>query len=278
MDGTEAAEPRVPAAEGSSASATPALQSSSTGTRVEHGQQHAFTNPTLNIIHSLSRKSSASCLSLPSREGTPPPLPPRPQLGLLPSRPSTSHASIPTRPQLVAKPTTQLSFANTQAFGSEPRDDSSASSASKPRNFLGVNAASRAASDGDDSASIRSYAPTTEAGGDAESILGEVMGSLEKTEQEKLLLQTLGHRFEDTEAQSMFPPDPEFDAAFDHEFDEIDDMASDGSNEGQTRTMYLLVAVADVVHRGCHAALACKAQAFPHPFECRQAYIQSAWR
>jgi hypothetical protein len=141
-----------------------------------------------------------------------------------------------------------------------------------------VNAASRAASDGDDSASIRSYAPTTEAGGDAESILGEVMGSLEKTEQEKLLLQTLGHRFEDTEAQSMFPPDPEFDAAFDHEFDEIDDMASDGSNEGQTRTMYLLVAVADVVHRGCHAALACKAQAFPHPFECRQAYIQSAWR
>ncbi|KAJ4365802.1 Vacuolar fusion protein mon1 [Neocucurbitaria cava] len=226
------AEPHAPASAAGSAPPTPARKTSIASAKSkDHTEQHAFTNPTLNIIHSLSRKPSTNELSIPSREGTPPPLPPRPQLGLLSSRPSTAHSSTPPRPQLVSKATTQLSLTNTQAIGNETRDDSSASSASKPRNFPGVHIASRNVSDADDSASVRSYVPTTEAGGDGESILGEVMGEQEKTDQEKALLRTLGHRFEDTEAQSMFMPDPEFEAMFGHEFDEIDDMAMDGSNE-----------------------------------------------
>ncbi|KAH7401482.1 trafficking protein Mon1-domain-containing protein [Pyrenochaeta sp. MPI-SDFR-AT-0127] len=222
--GTSQSPPTTPTQQSSNASSAarqhPSLQ-----------QQPSFTNPTLNIIHSLSRKASASALSLPSREGTPPPLPPRPQFGLLSSRPSTSHSTAPARPQLVSKATTQLSTSNTQAYGTESRDDSSASSASKPRQFLGANLAERSASDADDSASIRSYAPPAEAGGDVESILGEVMGQQDKTDQERLLLRTLGHRFEDTEAQSMFPPDPHFEAAFNRELDEVAEMKTDGSNE-----------------------------------------------
>ncbi|KAF1843971.1 DUF254-domain-containing protein [Cucurbitaria berberidis CBS 394.84] len=227
-------EPPTPASKGKSAASTPTQKrtgSNASSKSRDQAEQQVFTNPTLNIIHSLSRKTSASGLSLPSTEGTPPPLPPRPQLGLSGSRPSTSHGSTPSRPQLVSKATTQISLASTQAFGNDARDDSSASSASKPRNFLGVNVASRNLSDGDDSASVRSYVPTIDAGGDAESILGDVMGQEEKTEQEKVLLRTLGHRFEDTEALGMFMPDPEFEAAFDHEFDEIEEMTMDGSNQ-----------------------------------------------
>lgn len=60
------------------------------------------------------------------------------------------------------------------------------------------------------------------------------MGATEKSKQEEALLRSLGHRFEDSEAQSMFPPDPEFESSFDREFDNVDDMAADGSNEGQS--------------------------------------------
>jgi hypothetical protein len=100
------------------------------------------------------------------------------------------------------------------------------------------------------------------------------MGQAEKSEQEKSLLRTLGHRFVDAEAQSMFPPDPYFERAFHCEFDEVDDMAVDGSNEGQTHGMYLEVALADVVNRSGNATVARKAEAFSHPLECRKAYIQ----
>jgi hypothetical protein len=105
--------------------------------------------------------------------------------------------------------------------------------------------------------------------GDTESILGEVMGQQEKSATEKTLLRSLGHKFVDSEAQSMFPPDPQFDAAFDHEFDEIEDMKPDGSNEGQTHTVPIDIARADVVNRSGYAPMACKAQAFPHSLECR---------
>lgn len=235
MDGSGTAEPRPPAAEEQSAPATPTQGSdvSAQKTRpktAERVDAHDFANPTLNIIHSFSRSTSAS--TLPSREGTPPPLPPRPQLGVPPSRPSTAHSSAPSRPQLLSKATTQVSVVNTQAWGNESRDDSSVSPASKQRTFLDANLPAHTASDADDSASIRSYAPTTDAGGDAESILGDVMGPQEKTEQELLLLRTLGHRFVDTEAQSMFPVDPWLESAFEREFDEVDELNPDGSNEG----------------------------------------------
>jgi hypothetical protein len=77
-----------------------------------------------------------------------------------------------------------------------------------------------------------------EATGYQESILGEVMGMAEKSEQEKSLLRSLGQKFVDAESQAMFPPDPDFEAAFRREFDDVDDLNADGSNEGQAHVVY----------------------------------------
>ncbi|OAK99786.1 vacuolar fusion protein MON1 [Phaeosphaeriaceae sp. SRC1lsM3a] len=216
-----------------SAPTTPTQKSSNASSKkADNGEQHDFANPTLNIINNISRRTSASGLSSPSREGTPPPLPPRPQLGYLSSRPSTSHSihKAPSRPQLVSKATTQLSLSNGQAFGNESRADM-ATVEDGQRGFLGVSLPSHGAGEADDSASIVSYMPGTGALGEAESILGEVMGQEEKTETEKMLLRTLGHKLADSEAQSMFLPDPQFDAAFNCEFDEIEAIGESGSNE-----------------------------------------------
>ncbi|RYO56009.1 Vacuolar fusion protein [Alternaria tenuissima] len=231
MAETGNAEPQTPISEGPSSPTTPTQKSSNGSAKSMTGEpieQQDFANPTLSIIRSFSRSTSTG--SLASKEEAPPPLPPRPGLGLL-SRPSTSHSTAPGRPQLLSKATTQLSVARTQAFATDAKDESPTSSGPKPRDVLGANLGAHNLSDADDSASIRSYAPTIEAAGYQESILGEVMGQVEKSEQEKSLLRTLGHKFVDAEAQSMFPPDPYFEAAFHREFDDVDDMAMDGSNE-----------------------------------------------
>ncbi|KAF1928849.1 DUF254-domain-containing protein, partial [Didymella exigua CBS 183.55] len=182
---------------------------------------------------------SQSGATSPSREGTPPPLPPRPrpQLGVPTgsslSRPASSHsiARQPSRPQLVSKATTQLSVTNTQAYGSDSRDDAASPASSVPRHVL-PDLPSSTTSDADDGASTRSYAPTiAEAGG--ASMLGEIADAPEKSKQEETLLRSLGHGFGDAERQSLFPPDPDFELAFGREFEDVDDMAADGSNEEQ---------------------------------------------
>lgn len=279
MPETGSAEPEGAPSPSRSAPSTPTQASSNASTKADHVDQHDFANPTLNIINSISRRPSTSSIIAPSREGTPPPLPPRPQLGFLSSRPSTSHSirKTPSRPQLVSKATTQLSLSNGQAFGTESRDDSPASSASKQRSFLGVNQPSNNASDVDDSASVRSYMPR-EGAGDTESILGEVMGQQEKSATERTLLGALGHRFVDTEAQSMFPIDHDFEGAFNREFDEVEVMAADGSNEGQAYTMHVEIACADVVNRSCYAPVAGEIEALLDSVERWQAHIQQTRR
>ncbi|KAI8939449.1 Vacuolar fusion protein mon1, variant 3 [Plenodomus lindquistii] len=221
MDAPASAEPTTPAAaeDPPSSPTTPTQKSSDASSAhetrprtAERVEAHDFANPTLNIIRRFSRSTSAS--SQPSREGTPPPLPPRPQLEAQASRPTTSHSiahSIaPSRPQLLSKATTQLSFAKSQAWGSD--------------------LASRGASD-EDSASVMSYAPTVDTGMETESVLGDATEQQDKSDQEKLLLRSLGHRFVDSESQSLFPADPWLKEAFGREFDEIEDMRPDGSNE-----------------------------------------------
>ncbi|KAF2018311.1 DUF254-domain-containing protein [Aaosphaeria arxii CBS 175.79] len=232
MDETDNAE-RNAAGPMNGAAASPVPSPKISPKKPDAVEQQDFVNPTLNIIQTLSRKTSTSALStrttLPSREGTPPPLPPRPMnLAFLDSRPSTSHSVAPSRPQLVSKATTQLSYTNTQTHN-DLRDDSPSSGASRARNFFGLNVRSTA-SDADDSASVKSYAPTTieVGGGDSESTLAGIMDDHEKS-----VLQSLGHKFSDQEAESLFPNDPNFESAFDREFDEIEGMASDGSNEEQ---------------------------------------------
>jgi hypothetical protein len=242
-------------------------------------EQHDFANPTLGIIGNASRRASYSGATSPSREGTPPPLPPRPQRGVpsFSSRPASSHsvARRPSRPQLVSKATTQLSVTNTQAYGSDSRDDSISPASSKPRHVL-PNLSSNATSEADDSASIRSDAPTiAEAGG--ESILGEIVDTTEKSRQEETLLRSLGHRFNDAERQSMFPPDPDFESAFGREFDDVDDMAADGSNEGQRDVRCPCLLCTDTHRRTSHAAMASEAEALPNPLERGKAHLQSAW-
>ncbi|KAF1946473.1 DUF254-domain-containing protein [Clathrospora elynae] len=229
MDQTGTAEPQMPTAEGPSSPTTPTQKSSNASSesrKAEKAEQQDFANPTLHIIRHFSRSTSDS--SLVSREGTPPPLPPRsrPRLDSFASRPGTSHSTAPSRPQLLSKATTQLSVATTQAFGADSRDDSP-----KTRNFPGAKQAQRHVSDAEDGASIRSYAPVTDMVVEIESLLSEVLGQQEQSEQEKALLRSLAPKFVDTAAQSMFPPDPDFDAAFNREFDAVDELAPDGSNE-----------------------------------------------
>jgi hypothetical protein len=205
--------------------------------KTDHVEGQDFANPTINIIGSASRATSASASSTVSREGTPPPLPPRPRnTSRRDSRPPTSHSPAPARPSLVSKPTTQLSFAGSHNHQNEPKPDSLSSSspsrASKSRSYFGLHLGStRNPSDGDDSASIRSYAPTVDTGVEVESMLGEVI-----PEHEKSLL-SLG-KLTDGVAGSLFLPDPELEKAFATEFDEVKEMSADGSNEGQRNIMF----------------------------------------
>ncbi|EOA89694.1 uncharacterized protein SETTUDRAFT_167514 [Exserohilum turcica Et28A] len=101
---------------------------------------------------------------------------------------------------------------------------------SRPSTAHSIAPRTRNLSVADDAASILSYARTVDAGYQ-ESILGEVMGPAEKSEQEKSLLRSLGQKCGDAEAQSMFPPDADFEAAFAREFDDVDELAPDGSNQ-----------------------------------------------
>ncbi|KAF2278429.1 DUF254-domain-containing protein [Westerdykella ornata] len=184
----------------------------------EDGVGEHVSNHTLSVIRSASQKSSSNNLTAVSREGTPPPLPPRPKtLSLLDSRPSSSHAGTPPRPQLVSKPTTQLSYSDTQFYSTESKYESSSSSAS--RRIRG-----RATSDVD-TASVQSIMPGREQSEETESMLGEVIG------EHQTLFQALGDRFQSQEVESLFPSDPEFEQAFKHEFDEIENIDARGTNE-----------------------------------------------
>ena len=231
-------------------------------------EQQEFVNPTINFIQSLSRKTSTSALSTISREGTPPPLPPRPR-NISYSRPPTSHSTAPSRPQLVSKATTQLTYADSHGHQNDSREGSPVPRP-KTRSYFGLNiGTSHYTSDVDDSASVRSVAPTLEGGLEAESMLGEVRGVPEKS-----LLRSLGHSFVDRESESMFPPDADFEAAFNAEFEDVEEMQADGSNEGQRFCLYLGVACADSMNRGCYAPMARQTKTLPHPFQRGETYIQ----
>ena len=84
-------------------------------------------------------------------------------------------------------------------------------------------------SEGGDSTSIRSYAPTLEAGGDIESLLGEVLGAGQQSPAWNLLSSQ-------TEVVDPFDlltyGDDHVAADFTHEFDDIGELSLDGKNEG----------------------------------------------
>ena len=175
-----------------------------------------------------------------------PPLPPRPSnldlLGEHPKSPKVTlqrqHKSI--RPHLQSKATTALSltdihshihpdtsretYANSNKSGKSPKIQSPVG------HFRGYNE-----SEAGDSASIRSYAPTLETGGDVESLLGEVLGQ-----------QSPAWKLLSSQAEVINPfdllsyEDDQPTADFNREFDELSELDADGNNEG---TLFLNVAV-----------------------------------
>jgi len=163
-----------------------------------------------------------------SSESTPPPLPPRPKHpdeGSL--RVSRSPPKLPNepRPTLQSKPTTALSLTDiqTQSHGLEEQTTSLGSRTLAYGGFR--RAVSKSGSDGDDSASVMSYAPTLEAGIDMESMLGDVLGDVSVRQ-----LKSVTTPQQDEKAEHLFAEDEDFEEAFEHEFDELDDITSDGLN------------------------------------------------
>ncbi|KAL9613380.1 MAG: hypothetical protein Q9167_002083 [Letrouitia subvulpina] len=173
---------------------------------------------------------------------TPPPLPPRPKnLTLLPqgsnvATDSPQNVRLLNRPKLQSRATTAISrpdvHIKSHQDGSSETHVASNQSTLVGKSWLGLGSLRRFdlrnASDGDDSASIRSYAPTLGAAGDAESLLGELLVSSQHSPEWK----TLDAQFE---AVGLTEPskfeDKEDLSHFDNEFDEIGELSADGMNE-----------------------------------------------
>ncbi|KAI9770929.1 MAG: Vacuolar fusion protein mon1 [Geoglossum simile] len=177
-------------------------------------------------------------------EDLPPPLPPRPRGFQIPqarpTTPSTSlYSSASPKPSLQSKATTALSLTDihTQSFPDGSRGTYVTASA---RLVTGFNAdlppadyysgvSTRNPSVYGDAASIRSCAPTLQVGGDIESLMGEVLGSSRENPAWKLLSSQM-----ESEAPfgQLSEEDKGFEIKFTEEFNEIEDLNADGSNEG----------------------------------------------
>ncbi|CAD6568347.1 MAG: Vacuolar fusion protein mon1 [Alectoria sarmentosa] len=169
-----------------------------------------------------------------------PPLPPRPTMreGSYSPGSSSKRPGKTPRPLLQSTATTALSRTevNTQSYQDGSRESFAASAQTTPpskavaafgsiRKVKGLSD-----SEGGDSASVRSYAPTLETGGDAESLLGEVLGASQESP---------AWRLHSTQNEAPDPfesvtyEDDEATVDFYREFDEISAVAADGENEEQ---------------------------------------------
>lgn len=173
-----------------------------------------------------------------SKEEELPPLPPRPPQKVSNAPPAIFPSTkAPTRPRLQSTATTAVSRTDihTQSFQDGSRETSTAPKQHSPptRSWTGWGSIRRLKiQDGDDSASIRSYAPTLEAGGDVESLLGDVLGP-EPTSGWNIL----NGQLEETELQQRDIADNEVVLHdFDQEFDEIECLDSSGNNEGKSES------------------------------------------
>lgn len=161
----------------------------------------------------------------------------------LPTRPGNLHLLHPgsslrrqSRPNLQSSATTGLSLTDihTQIHldGSCKKVAVPTESYSSPKSISGFGSIRRydwrSGSENEDSASVQSYVPTLEAGGDVESLLGEVLGPSQNSPAWKPL------------SSQVEKPDP-FDsvsiedgtiADFDLEFEEIGGLDSEGNNAG----------------------------------------------
>ncbi|MCJ1465224.1 Vacuolar fusion protein mon1 [Pseudocyphellaria aurata] len=179
-----------------------------------------------------------------SDEGPPPPLPPRPgNRDLLLPGGSLQRPTRQSRPNLQSTATTALSLTDihTQLYEDGSREMFAASTepnlSSKSIGGLGSirRFKSRNCSEGDDSTSVKTYAPTLGADGDAESLLGEVLG---------LSQQSSAWRLFRSQAERPDPIDSlsfENDtgaADFDLEFDEVGELDPEGKNEEELLSLW----------------------------------------
>lgn len=170
-------------------------------------------------------------------EGPRPPLPPRPRNPELLHPGGNLQGQIRSRPKLQSAATTALSCTDvhTQSFhdGSRDRLPAITESTDSSRTLRGAGSLRGfkgwTSGDIDDSASVQSFAPTIEAGGDVESLLGEILRDPEEIPSWKSL---------SARAEEPDPIDPitfEHDAGlkgFEQEFDEIGEVDATGTNEG----------------------------------------------
>lgn len=155
-------------------------------------------------------------------EASPPPLPPRPgSLRIL--RPGSS-LRRQSRPKLQASATTALSLTENYAVPTE--------STSSPKSVRAYGSIRKFnwgnGSENDDSVSMRSHAPISDVGGDAESLLGDIAGSSQRSTAWKLLSAQV-------DRSDQFDPmsiGGDTVANFDLEFEEIGELDSEGSNAG----------------------------------------------
>lgn len=170
-------------------------------------------------------------------EGPRPPLPPRPRYPELLHPGGTLQGPTRSRPKLQSNATTALSCTDvhTQSFldGSRDRLSALTESTDSSRTLKGAGSLRGfkgwTSGDIDDSASVKSSAPTLEAGGDVESLLGEILRDPEENSSWK----SLSARVEEPD-----PFDPitfEQDVGlegFEQEFDELGEIDANGINEG----------------------------------------------
>ncbi|KAL8715950.1 MAG: hypothetical protein Q9220_000617 [cf. Caloplaca sp. 1 TL-2023] len=171
-------------------------------------------------------------------EEKPPPLPPRPLRAETEHKGSTGFQSPQTlaRPRIQATATTALSRTDihTQSYQDGSRETYAASKQSTPppKTWTGWSSIRRLkVRDGDESASIRSYAPTVDAAGDIESLLGGFV-SPEPSSGWNLLSRQL----EETSVQrNEAPEDEELLHDFDREFDELH--VADGDDQAEEKLL-----------------------------------------
>jgi hypothetical protein len=223
---------------------------------------------------------NTSVSSQPSREGTPPPLPPRPrnvQHLLSSDRPPTNAGlriqNASTRPSLQAKASTAVSLTNIQTLkdGSQEVPTSTSTRRLAPTLRFGR---SRSGSEAEDSASIRTFAPTIVDAGEMESIIGEITPKQDPGWKE------LGQYFDIAGKQdALFPEDPDFARDFEHEFDELDEIGSDSLNEGQAMdVLYSPTSIANLFDfRCCHNAMEIEIKAFLNSLIRWKTNLFTAW-
>lgn len=210
-----------------------------------------------------------------------PPLPPRPtNLSLLqrsknPETPKQKQG-LTSRPQLLSTATTALSRTdiNTHSYQDGSRETFAASAEATPQQKTSPAFGSIrkikgfGGSDGDDTASIKSYSPTLSRG-DNESLLGNLFGSTQDVPAWKL--------FSDQEPSEIhLHAESELSADFYREFDNIEAVAPNGENEGELCQCHGYRWLR--VSRAAHQSVEVQAKALSYPFVRWKANIQPSWR